>query len=428
MRALAYQNENEKIYDAVAEFEAAGFEMSGANWSTYVQMLAASDRLADVKEAFQVFEYKFMPNFPGWGPLRHGYGLKPQSAPATYYRLESKKTFWKKLDRQKRAPLIGRRARKHLRKIQPELLMPTYVTTVYLAAALNRVRDTSITEDSKDLQELFEIAPKTIKMLGRMPYRSDKVQGSLLRGSEEHADPTPPPGDYGFAPGGVLGEDTTRSHLPLGLASDQLPQAQQPSENRQPTDARQSAKGQQTRASDKPHTGPLANNETVQLLADLFGSEVSSGVREDLLSREDRLNIEGDILYLQNLRHLREAERLAQERERAHQEALASTQRAEDEYEEADEDELDDEFDELDPGHSEELDPSSGPGELDSARAGELNKPRALDEPDLERAKEPGELSEQDDTDGLDEAKREGRRRGVCNAQRRDALSDLSVL
>lgn len=406
MRALAYQNKNEKIYDVVAEFEAAGFEMSGANWSTYVQMLAASDRFADMKEAFQVFEYKFMPNFPGWGPLTRGYGLKPRNAPDTMQKLESKRVLWRKIDRQKRAPFLGRQARRDLTRIQPESLFPTYVTTVYLTAALNRVRNTSITEDKSHLQELFSAAPKTIEMLGRMPYKADKIQGALLRGSEARKDQPPLPANYGFAPGGVLGEDTTRSPLPLELASDQLPQAQQPSEDRQPTDARQPVEDQQTRASDKPLTSPLANNETARLLADVFGSEDPSGMRDDILSREDRLDIESDILYLQNLRHLRETERIIQERQKAYQENLASAQRAEDECEEPDEDELDDELDELDTVDSEELDPLSGPDELNSARA-ELGKPRKLDQPDLDNAQEPGELSEQDHIEGLDEANRE---------------------
>lgn len=205
LRSLAYRNGNGKIPRAVNELESAGFEVSGTNWCTYVQMMAASDHIADVIEAFQVFEHKFMPQFPGWSPLLRGYALKPDGDTTQTHLLELPFVGWGELRRHKRKPFFGRQARKDFRKLQPESMMPTYLTTVYLAAALNRIREVSITEGTTTAKDIDQAAPKTIQMISQMPYRRDRFQGTLLRSHESRPDVVLSTHDERIAPGGVLG-------------------------------------------------------------------------------------------------------------------------------------------------------------------------------------------------------------------------------
>jgi pentatricopeptide repeat domain (PPR motif) len=154
-RALAYQNKTEKIFTAKAELQAAGFQLTTFNWSTYVQMMAASDRMSDIVEAFKANERIFMPRFPGWGPLRRGYMLKTKKSSKFAHKLEDPRQDPRSTSRQSQK-FLGKAARKHFNQIRPDLLSPTYLTMVYLSASLNRVREESILSGSDDLQILLK--------------------------------------------------------------------------------------------------------------------------------------------------------------------------------------------------------------------------------------------------------------------------------
>lgn len=366
IRALAYQNKTDEISQAVNQLEAAGFEMSGTNWSTYVQMKAASDRQADVVEAFQVFERKLTPNFPGWGPLKRGWALKPETASGTTHLLEFDTLHYAHTQRQKHGSFLGRQARKHWRKIEPGLLTPTYVTTVYLAAALNRVRAASIAAGTTDLMTIYDAAPKTVQMIGELPHLRDKPQGALLRGAEPRPDLTLPVHDRTIAFGGALGkgararfnwdlrhprivgrspQDGQRSDVDQPIEEPEQPQSQQPLEDQQPLEGQQPMQGAQLaepftdgqwdlhdaegrkRWPRFPYLEPTRDNETVRLLAHILSPENSTSAGESYLSHEDRLDIESDIRFLATMRSLEQARRLADERERVHREALASARK-----------------------------------------------------------------------------------------------------
>ena len=216
MRALAYQNETGKIFQVVADVEAAGFTLTTFNWSTFVQMLAASDRYSDLTEAFRTFEEKFVPNLISWKRLKSGQGMKPPGVPRSVYLLEDRR----KPEQSKR--FLGKAARRYWSNIQPDFMQPTYISMVYLAAALNRVREMSIMNGSNELENLYSIAPKTVEVLGRLPYLRDKFQGVLVRHRSEQPEKERKPRrvENPVAPGGILGSGS-RLRRRQGIYDDQ---------------------------------------------------------------------------------------------------------------------------------------------------------------------------------------------------------------
>jgi pentatricopeptide repeat-containing protein PET309 len=181
MRSLAYRNETWRIPQLVADVEKAGFALTTYNWSTFVQMLASSEKSSDQVEAFTTFEQKFMPNFPGWKSLRRGYGLKPVGVPSSIDILENPK-------RAKHPDVLGKEGRKFWSKIHPDYMQPTYVSMVYLAAALLGFRERSIFDGGAEVKTLHQAAPKTIEAIADMPYLREKFQGVLLRRRQEQGD------------------------------------------------------------------------------------------------------------------------------------------------------------------------------------------------------------------------------------------------
>ncbi|KAF7719914.1 Uncharacterized protein PECH_004437 [Penicillium ucsense] len=182
MRALAYQSKAEHVVHVVAELELLGFQLSTFNWSTYVQMLAASDRFDDILEAFRAFERHFMPNFPDWKRLQAGQGIKPLGVPFTIQQLEDSRHF------PPPSSSLGKASRTYWSNIDPGFMQPTYVSMVYLAAAVDRIRSQSILKGGEELERLHAVAPKTITEIGRMPYLRDKFQGVLIRHRSHQAD------------------------------------------------------------------------------------------------------------------------------------------------------------------------------------------------------------------------------------------------
>ncbi|KAF7597101.1 hypothetical protein BBP40_010575 [Aspergillus hancockii] len=181
MRSLAYRNETSRIPQVVADVEKAGFMLTTYNWSTVVQMLASSEKTSDQVEAFTLFEQKFMPNFPGWKSLQRGHGLKPPGVPSGIDIIEYPR-------RGKHPNVLGKEGRKYWSKIQPDFMQPTYVSMVYLAAALLGYRERSIFDGGAEVRTLHKAAPKTIEAIADMPYLREKFQGVLLRRRQEQGD------------------------------------------------------------------------------------------------------------------------------------------------------------------------------------------------------------------------------------------------
>lgn len=442
LRALAYQNKTDEISRAVNQLEAAGFEMSGTNWSVYVQMMAASDRQADIIEAFQVFEHKFMPKFPGWAPLKRGWAVKPETASGTTHLLEFDTLHYAHTQRHKYGSFLGRQARKHWRKLEPELLMPTYLTTVYLTAAINRVRAASIAAGKDDLTAIYDVAPKTVQTLAEMPIMRDKFQGTLIRGVGLRPDPPLQIHDSTIAFGGILGKGA-RARFNWDLRDPRIQPQDEPAGDHQPTEGRQQAENQQPSEGQQPVEGPrpvqaaqlmeepkgLLNlfegkwrrrwlrfpyieptddNETVRLLAHILSPENSSGSRESLLSPEDRLDIESDIRFLATMRSLEQAKRLVEQREQAHREALATARKAEQSRPLTEIDEQE----EFDDGFEADLEELESLGKLRRESLEAVDQPKKLDNPDIEESEDLFDEDEEfnieasdlaDDMDSIDE-------------------------
>lgn len=198
IQALGHYNQHWKIPEVVSEFQKLGLSLTTQNWSTYVQVLAQSQKASDQLEAFVTFENKFMPNFPGWGRLRRGFAVKPEGAPATIDYLENPK-------RGRYRNSLGKAGRRLWSKIDPEFMQPTYVTLVYLASALIDFRERSIIDGGAQLRNLLSVAPKTIQAIADMPYLREKFQGVLLRHQVEQGDKEMKPRDQFVWTGGVLG-------------------------------------------------------------------------------------------------------------------------------------------------------------------------------------------------------------------------------
>lgn len=271
IRALAYRNETEKIITATAELQAAGFQLTTFNWSTYVQMMAASDRMPDIVEAFKTNERIFMPRFPGWGPLRRGYMLKTKKSSKFAHKLEDPRQDPRSTYRQSQK-FLGKAARKHFNQIRPDLLSPTYLTMVYLSASLNRVREDSILSGSDDLQVLLQKAPETMKALGDMPYWREKYQGVLVRGREVGPDMEGDPIDQPVALGGVLGPGVKAKSRRLPRLDHAVEQS-------------------------FPYMDVSAADEAPSALAELLASNDLEDPHEGPVSREDLLDIENDIRH-----------------------------------------------------------------------------------------------------------------------------------
>ncbi|KAJ6156831.1 hypothetical protein N7497_005716 [Penicillium chrysogenum] len=199
LESLARRGMSERIHQVVAEVQAAGFALTGFNWSTYVRVLATSDIYSDNVEAFRIFEEKFIAHFPGWSWFLKGYGVRPINAPVTILHLEGRSGATKP------RRMMGRLARKHWRKIEPDYMHPHYPTMVHLASTLQRLRQTSIAQGNENLANIHKIAPKTVDVLAAMPYSPDKHQGVILRGKAPRSHPLPRPAHLFSSRSGALG-------------------------------------------------------------------------------------------------------------------------------------------------------------------------------------------------------------------------------
>ncbi|KAJ6190701.1 hypothetical protein N7519_000722 [Penicillium mononematosum] len=199
LESLARRGMSERMHQVVAEVQAAGFALTGFNWSTYVRVLATSDIYSDNVEAFRLFEEKFIAHFPGWSWFLKGYGVRPINAPVTILHLEGRSGITKP------RRMMGRLARRHWRKIEPDYMHPHYPTMVHLASTLQRLRQTSIAQGNENLANIYKIAPKTVDVLAAMPYSRDKHQGVILRGKAPKSHPLPRPTHLFSSRSGALG-------------------------------------------------------------------------------------------------------------------------------------------------------------------------------------------------------------------------------
>ncbi|KAL2826819.1 MCM-domain-containing protein [Aspergillus cavernicola] len=200
MRSLAYQNKTNEIDQVMTAVQRAGFSLTSFNWTTYVQLLASSEKLEDQVRAFAIHEEKFMPNFLGWDNLRRGYGLRHSGVPPAIDMLE-------KSNRTKPPNVLGKEGRIYWSRIHPDVIQPTYVSFVYLASTLLQARLSSISHGDDELRALHMAAPKTVAAIGQMPYLREKFQGVLLRHRSVLPDSNEAPADkdYPVWTGGILG-------------------------------------------------------------------------------------------------------------------------------------------------------------------------------------------------------------------------------
>ncbi|KAJ5328264.1 hypothetical protein N7452_008654 [Penicillium brevicompactum] len=199
IRSLACLGEFDRIHEEVIKFEQAGFALSGMNWSSYVAALASSDNTKDIVAAFQLFEEKFIPHFPGWTWMKQGYGIRPLHCPVTIHHLDGK------FGMNKPRRMMGRHAINHWRRLDPGYMHPDYPTMVLLAAAVKRLREASIEEGPGRMALVHSSATKTFEVIAAMPYLPDKYQGALLRERATFPDPISLPVKIFTTRSGALG-------------------------------------------------------------------------------------------------------------------------------------------------------------------------------------------------------------------------------
>ncbi|KAL5339311.1 hypothetical protein BJX70DRAFT_364000 [Aspergillus crustosus] len=201
IKSLAHTKQRHRIDDMVRDFQNAGFSMTTYNWSTYVQLFSLSADPTENLQAFSIFEDNFMPNFPGWKYLRRGKALAHSEAPSAIRMLE-------KPENRPPPGILGPIGKKYWSQHHPQVMQPTYISLIYLASALVRIRKESALKGPTHLVDLHKAAPNTLKAISAMPWLRDKWQSIFLRGREKK-----PEEDYPSLPkkkrfvwsGGVLG-------------------------------------------------------------------------------------------------------------------------------------------------------------------------------------------------------------------------------
>ncbi|KAL4881258.1 hypothetical protein BJY04DRAFT_189463 [Aspergillus karnatakaensis] len=233
MQSLAYSKKKNRIDDAITTYTNAGFSMTTYNWSTYIHLFSLSDDQDEQLRAFTLFEKEFMPSFPGWKYLKRGKAVAHSGVPSAIRMLE-------RPERRPPPNMMGPVGRKYWSQHHPDVLQPTYISMVFLAAALLRIRRDSILAGHDHLIALQQAAPQTLKALAKMPWLREKWQGILLRGNEK-LPPNPPslPKKKRFVwSGGLLGVDGRIRKLKpseaYGYVSDKPPKSSEASETLSP--------------------------------------------------------------------------------------------------------------------------------------------------------------------------------------------------
>ncbi|KAL3461492.1 hypothetical protein BJX64DRAFT_156773 [Aspergillus heterothallicus] len=182
MWSLAGRGEIPSIKQLIADVEEAGFALTTFNWSTYVQLLTFSQEHSHTVEAFQLFETKFMPNFPGnWNNLLKSRGFKHSGVTDDIHLL----------DDSKQSDILRKVTKKYWLKENPDYMQPTLFSLFQLSNAILRTRERSISDGMAELQELYKVAPRTIDQLSKMPFlrRDWRAWRSLLDKRGKHSGP-----------------------------------------------------------------------------------------------------------------------------------------------------------------------------------------------------------------------------------------------
>lgn len=192
LRALDLRQEHASAIELVRQLQSMGFTLTSQNWNFYIQVLARSSEQEHWIEAFRVFEEKMLPNTPSWRVLRRGRWQSSDSA-------EETKTF----------------RRRDVEKTDPDLLVPTYLTPIYLATVLKKSAVLSHRENRTFVSTLLKVARGTCRYVRAIPHFKDRFQGVLLRGRQLFGDLPKRPRDLGKPDrSGVLGSRSPLDHVP----------------------------------------------------------------------------------------------------------------------------------------------------------------------------------------------------------------------
>jgi len=169
LSALAEQQLFDKAIDTVGRLEKMGFALTGKNLNFYIQTLLHSSKLEHTVLAFQLFEEKLLSNTPPWSVLIRG-KWKPTGASERHINVSS----------------AGLDKRKDVEKRRPDLLLPTYLTCVHLATALQQSQRIARRGegDTLPLFSLSQAAPGTFNFIRKIPHVPDRIQGILLRNTK----------------------------------------------------------------------------------------------------------------------------------------------------------------------------------------------------------------------------------------------------
>lgn len=170
MRSLSEQNLHSTIPLLLHQIESAGFALTTKNWNAYIQMLSRSPDPKDQMHAYTLFEEKFLPNMPDWRQLKRSQTLHP-------YDREPDPAFGT-------PPALPKRLARILKATNPGYLQPSYLTMVFLGAAMMDFRERSVLDGGVEIEQVRAQSPGTFEAVVRMPYLRDRAQGVLLRGRQ----------------------------------------------------------------------------------------------------------------------------------------------------------------------------------------------------------------------------------------------------
>ncbi|KAL8712032.1 MAG: hypothetical protein Q9220_003728 [cf. Caloplaca sp. 1 TL-2023] len=149
MQSLQATSRVDDIHDTVTSLRHAGYQLSVHNWNAYIQILAQDGRALP---AFELCEEHLITGWPGWDhfgdPVNMKGKIKKGWAPKS----------WE----------LGRAT-------------PHYETFVYLAGAHLDLQAQAYGKGDESLEELKQMAPKTVESVLRMPRFNDEIQRRVLR-------------------------------------------------------------------------------------------------------------------------------------------------------------------------------------------------------------------------------------------------------
>ena len=151
MRSLRYRSKYDEIDKAIEHLHYCGFELDSRSWNLYIRTLVWNQQ---VLLAFQFCEKELM---PGWAS---GRGEPVMGASLVH--------------------ILRRRQPDHL---EPNRRMLAYRTLVILTAAFQELRSSVGAEGgAPTVQQLNDVAPRTVDVVRRLPRIDDRLQRKYLSG------------------------------------------------------------------------------------------------------------------------------------------------------------------------------------------------------------------------------------------------------